>query len=184
MTPRERFIRDFDTFLGNAGIEHFSAVEPAGGLCNPGRKSSAGVPLSIPPEDLWPNIVPTAMVLEWVRGRIGVPVNVTNGYRDLRYNRSVGSSDGGMHPRFNAADFFTRHVSAREIALLLHTEHPQRHALGIGLYRTFVHVDTRGLRIRDLARNSRGRYIDDAGEIRRFKAPARWWGSGVGRWWT
>lgn len=45
-----------------------------------------------------------AALLEQVRGVVGVPLEITSGYRSIPLNRAVGSDDGSAHPHCLAAD--------------------------------------------------------------------------------
>jgi peptidase M15-like protein len=149
-------------FLDAAGIRHFRAYE----LCDVGRgrRLSDGrvVRLKPVPAALWGNILPTLRLLEWLRRETGGrPLHVTSGYRDPAYNWAVGGKTYSLHVAFNAVDFFAGHVEPRELAARL-ARHPEARKLGIGLYRGFVHLDTRG--------------------VLGHRAPARW--GAPDRWWA
>ena len=55
-------------------------------------------------------------VLEPVRAHFGKPVRVNSGFRALRVNRAVGSSDTSQHPRGEAADLEIDGVSNARVA--------------------------------------------------------------------
>jgi len=63
------------------------------------------------PDELLDNARQTAAMLERIRTLLGqmagkpVPMTVTSGYRALRVNRIIGSSDGSAHTRAHAADW-------------------------------------------------------------------------------
>lgn len=165
---RTEYLTDMQALLDAEGIKHFRAAE----LCDVGREKRVTRPggrievvrLQAPPRALWPRIMPTLRVLEWLRSRCGdSPITITSGYRDPDYNAALeGSATGSIHQDFAAVDIVVSGWAPRDVArtLLLH---PMAAQMGIGLYSGWVHVDTRGL----LAR----------------KAPARWSGTGVGQWW-
>lgn len=136
------FEKDFGAFLRGHGIKNFVARE----LCPEGRRSGRAT-LKAPPCELWPNIIPTLLVLEWLREKVGRPVIVNSGYRDPFYNREVGSTDGSQHPRFTATDIRVPAIEPATIADVLET-HPDAATFGIGRYPSFVHIDTRGVRAR------------------------------------
>lgn len=150
---------DLHAFLVGSGIQHFSAAEvaPVGK-----RANGDGPALVMPPSLLWPHIVPTLELLEELRGHVMRPVRVHSGYRDPRYNAAVGGSPKSQHLRFTAIDFSVDGIQPRTLALWLN-DHKRAAKLGIGLYKTFVHVDTRGLL--------------------GVPAPSRWSVPDVGRWW-
>lgn len=145
-----------DEYLRTQGVEHFTAHE----IAPVGRHAGFAI-LKMPPESLWPNIMPTLRVLEELREHFGHPVECLSGYRDPAYNTAVGGERESLHLAFNAVDFRCEPVKERELALWLH-HHPLAKKLGIGCYAAFVHVDTRGTLKR--------------------KAPARWAGDNQ-RWW-
>lgn len=80
-------------------------------------------------------------VLEKVRERFGRPVIVHCGCRCLDKNKSVGSKDTSKHIRGIACDFHIDSVTPLEIAGYLETIMPDFG--GIGVYKTFNHVDIR-----------------------------------------
>jgi hypothetical protein len=133
-------MQQLDALLQANGIRHFSALE----LAKPGRRHESGVVNAPPPRDLWRNIIPTARVLEWLREQVGRPVTVTSGYRSLAYNRAVGSKDGSLHPAFNAADIQVPGMTPQQVHAILE-RHPDARRFGLGLYQSFIHVDTRGV---------------------------------------
>lgn len=141
---RADFLPRLQGFLTAAGVRHFRAYE----LCDVGRarRLSDGreARLKPAPADLWGNALPTLRVLEWLRKEVGSrPVHVVSGYRDPAYNWAVGGKTYSLHVAFNAVDFYVAGVEPRELAVRL-WHHPEARKLGIGLYRGFVHLDTRG----------------------------------------
>lgn len=131
-------------FLDAAGIEHFRAYEVA----DVGRARALGdgrvARLKAPAAELWGNALPTLRVLEWLRAELGgKPVHVTSGYRDPAYNWAVGGSARSLHVACNAFDVQVTGTASLALAERL-SAHPEARRLGIGVYRTFVHVDTRG----------------------------------------
>jgi hypothetical protein len=147
---------DLQAFLRGSGIKHFSARE----ICPVGRKAGP-VTLKLAPPTIWGNILPTLRVLEELRGHFGKPVVVLSGYRSPAYNEAVHGERASLHLSFNAIDFRCGMVTPLVLATWLDA-HPDAAKFGIGLYGSFVHLDTRGMLGRP--------------------APARW--AGDGRiWW-
>lgn len=129
-----------DDFLKSNGINHFSAREIA-----PAGRERNGVKLKFPPRKLWFHIVPTLLILEELRAAFGDrPVFVHSGYRDESYNAAVGGVKFSKHVLFNAIDFSIKKISNKELANWLNN-HIISNRFGIGLYKNFVHFDTRGL---------------------------------------
>ena len=58
-----------------------------------------------PPLDILANLKRTAMLLEQVRTRLGVPVIVSSGYRSAAVNAAVGGQRNSQHLTGCAADF-------------------------------------------------------------------------------
>lgn len=58
-----------------------------------------------PPADVVERLKHTALGLEAVRIRLGVPVVVSSGFRCLTLNRRLGSADTSDHVKGDAADF-------------------------------------------------------------------------------
>lgn len=83
----------------------------------------------------------TLDVLEEVRGHFGKPVLVHSGYRCMKHNKAVGGAVNSQHLYGRAADISIRGVPPTEIAAYLKAMYPSQY--GVGLYKTFVHVDTR-----------------------------------------
>lgn len=57
-----------------------------------------------PPEELVPRLIRTAEMLERIRTTLGVPVNITSGYRGDAVNRAVGGVTSSDHTQGHAAD--------------------------------------------------------------------------------
>lgn len=78
--------------------------------------------------------------LQAMRNHFNVPININSGYRTKKHNASVGGASNSYHTKGMAADiYFGGKVSlleAAKIAELLSFG-------GIGLYGSYIHVDTR-----------------------------------------
>lgn len=107
-------------------------------------RTSKGVRNDTPPVDRWHAILPTVRVLEQVRERFG-PTVIHSAYRSLTYNVAVGGVGDSRHAQNDAIDFSCSGASPEQWALFLRgLRDAGQFAGGIGRYRTFVHVDTRG----------------------------------------
>ena len=134
----ECFERELDAYLDGAGVRYFSARE----LC-PVGKVAGGVELQPVPRELWGHILPTLEILDWLREQVG-PLTVNSAYRDPAYNKAVGGAADSRHVHFNAVDFRSRAKTPKQLAQILEN-HKFAQAFGIGIYKTFVHLDTRGV---------------------------------------
>lgn len=74
-------------------------------------------------------------------GGIRIYCEITSAARCLAYNLRVGSNNASQHPKARAIDFKIRGVAPKTIYDYLNTRYSGRY--GIGLYPTFVHLDTR-----------------------------------------
>lgn len=138
---------DFTAFIEELGLRHFSPEEF---LILGGSHHGSG-PCSgknrFPPRALWPNIANTAQVLDELRARLGKPGVITNAYRAPAYNACIGGAKASLHMQFNAVDFKISGIAPKDVAWALRRmrDDEGRFKGGIGLYNTFVHLDTRGV---------------------------------------
>ena len=142
-------------------VSNFTPTE----ICTIGKMHEDSV-LEMPPPELLQNAILLANgPLSWVRDHMGVaPITVNSWYRSTAYNHAVGGTEHSMHLTCGAADITKAGWTPDRLADALHNQYPEADSLGIGLYKTFVHVDIRGL----IGRT----------------APARWPGDGVeAEWW-
>ena len=78
-------------------------------------------------------------ILQKIRDHFKKPVLINSGYRCSKHNTSVGGSYNSKHVSGMAADIRIKGVQPLEIAKYAESIG----VLGIGLYDSFVHVDTR-----------------------------------------
>lgn len=138
---------DFNAFIKSLGLKNFKPYEF---LIKGHRNSDADSPAfqtnTNPPRELWPNIAPTARVLDLLRGRLDAPIRTLSAYRSPAYNRAIGGARQSQHMRFSAVDFVAQGNSTPlDWAATLRGMRDEGLFLGgIGVYPTFVHIDTRG----------------------------------------
>ena len=119
-------------------IHHFSAGELLA-KTDKGRNT-------IPPIALWCNILPTIQVLDAVRRDLGYPLHINSCFRNPQYNKDIGGATKSMHMKFNAIDFSAKRGSPEEwFAAVINQRSNGMEVGGVGLYDSFVHVDTRTL---------------------------------------
>ena len=83
--------------------------------------------------------------LQIIRDHIGVPMHIISGYRSPSYNRKIGGARRSQHMKARAADIVVKSMEPaelREIIVNLIKEGKIKKG-GVGLYRKFVHYDTR-----------------------------------------
>ncbi len=140
-----------ERFIDNLGLRHFRGSEftPYWSRTNARGRNSC------PPVHLWANIAPTLVVLDEVREKLKASITVTSSYRDPDYNQSVGGETASYHLSFRAIDFQVKGKKPKqawEVADSLrgseffnpYTKRNFSFRGGLGLYPTFVHIDTRG----------------------------------------
>jgi len=106
------------------------------------------------PPDLYPNIFPTMIILDEIREWYGKPIYINSSYRSPEYNHAIGGSSKSLHLEFNAIDFtilfkldlLKIYTHLHNLDLKHHFKHlPRPGCMGLGLYKNFIHLDTRGL---------------------------------------
>lgn len=86
----------------------------------------------------------TVEILQAIRNYFGAPVHVNSGYRTSSYNKKVGGASMSQHVIGTAADISVKGVPPSAVVAYLEEFYPNH---GIGLYTSFVHVDSRGYRV-------------------------------------
>jgi hypothetical protein len=140
----EQYHKEFGALLLANGITNFTPLE-----CAPVGRVVQGttVKLMVPPKFLWANAIKTLRILQEFRTWTGKPITISSGYRDEYYNAAVGGEKNSHHMAFRAFDFKVQGMIPSQVAQLLET-HRDADRIGIGIYRTFTHVDSRGARAR------------------------------------
>lgn len=149
-----KLAKDLEGFIDGLGLRHFKGRELTW-LWS--RRTPKGVSNSPPPMNLWRNIVQTLVVVDEVRERLGVPIQITSAYRSPTYNAAVGGARFSQHLLFNALDVFSKGASPAVLAAAVRELRGTRLRVratgerftfrgGVGVYPRsgFVHVDTRG----------------------------------------
>lgn len=85
-------------------------------------------------------------VLEKIRVHFGKPVTINSGYRTEAKNKAVGGAAYSQHKYGLAADIHIDGVTPKQIASYVETLLPNTG--GIGIYKTFTHIDVRKVRSR------------------------------------
>ncbi len=102
------------------------------------------------PDEVLDNLKMLAVQLEIIRAHFNAPVRINSGYRNLEYNRNIGSKDTSQHVLGTAADIVVSGVSPDDVAdaieFLINSGMLKEG--GVGRYNTFTHYDIRGSRAR------------------------------------
>lgn len=102
----------------------------------------------------------TVSILQAIRDYFGKPVTINSAYRTAAYNASpaVNGAKNSQHVVGTACDIKVKDVPPAAIAAFLEAKYPNH---GIGLYPTFVHVDSRGYK--SYWRNTGGNVVQTFG---------------------
>ena len=82
--------------------------------------------------------------LDELRGLVGKPIYISSGYRCPEHNAYVGGVPNSYHTKGIAADIYVKDMMPKELARIA----GEVGFDGIGLYKSFVHVDVRGYKAR------------------------------------
>src|SRR5690606_31005753 len=86
-------------------------------------------------------------LLQSIRTHYGVPVVMNSAYRNLSYNRRIGSPDGSYHVKGMAADFNVSGVTPKQVRKDIEAgkvKGVDPNKIGLGAYPNFTHIDSRG----------------------------------------
>jgi uncharacterized protein YcbK (DUF882 family) len=85
-------------------------------------------------------------VLQKIRTHFGKSITITSAYRTPPHNKAVGGTAYSQHLYGKAADIKVKDTEPKKVAAYAETLLKNRG--GIGVYKTFVHVDTRSTKAR------------------------------------
>lgn len=85
-------------------------------------------------------------VLQKIRTHFGKPVAITSAYRTPSHNQYVGGATFSQHQYGKAADIQISGISPKKVAAYAETLLPR--SGGIGIYKTFAHIDVRATKSR------------------------------------
>ena len=85
-------------------------------------------------------------ILQKIRTHFGKSVTITSAYRTPGHNKAVGGTAYSQHLYGKACDIKAKGVSPKKVAAYAETLLKNRG--GIGIYSTFVHIDTRSTKAR------------------------------------
>jgi len=145
LEPRKN--ETFERYIDRQGFKYFSGSELATYFNRKIKDPITGevVHNQYPPRFIWPNFVPTLKVIDKLRGVLNCPVRITSSFRSLSYNKAVGGAPRSFHKVFKAADIQADCATPHEVYLILKGWRERGEFKGgLGLYKTFVHIDTRG----------------------------------------
>jgi GH24 family phage-related lysozyme (muramidase) len=139
---------DFANYIQSLGLKYFKPYEFLIMGHQHYNPSSAAFGLNKKPlQKLWPKIGPTARILDHARELLGTPIMTLSVYRSPEYNKKIAGATRSEHMNFTAIDFQVKSNSgpAEWAGVLRQMRQSGLFKGGIGVYRSFVHVDTRGV---------------------------------------
>lgn len=80
--------------------------------------------------------------LQKLRDLIGKPIIIVSGYRCKKHNEYVGGAPNSFHVQGLAADIKVKDMSIDDLEKYVH-QIPEFENGGIGMYKTWIHVDVR-----------------------------------------
>ena len=83
-------------------------------------------------------------ILQDVRDKFG-PIKINSGVRCVEHNKSVGGSENSQHLKGRAADIVPLESDLETVFRFIDENHNNT---GLSLYSSFIHVDSRGRRVR------------------------------------
>ena len=145
-TPRRPVIlpheKDYAAYLDTIDLRYISSHE----ILSPHRRERNGVANVLPPRKFWTDMVPTLEIADELRHRLGVKLSyITSAYRSPAYNAQCpGASPGSYHTKNVALDLVYDCLPKVAMAEAKKMRDEGLFSGGLGLYRTFIHIDTRG----------------------------------------
>jgi uncharacterized protein YcbK (DUF882 family) len=145
---------ELEQFIDSLGLRYFKGAE----FTEYWSRKRNGATNSPPPRELWTNIVKTLVVLDEIRHRLGASITLNSTYRSPAYNRAIAGAGKSLHMEFKAIDFTCDKGKPSDWAKVAKDLRGQAFHLpasaglgtrfvfrgGVGVYPTFVHIDTRG----------------------------------------
>jgi lysozyme len=134
----------FATWFDSQGFKNFSSGEFTSYFNRPLNTT--------PPVSIWANILPTLRIVDQLATQLGTKIKIVSSYRSPSYNSNIKDNQGrqlsaknSFHTRFMALDIQASGVSPSQVYNILKSWRNQgQFRGGLGLYSSFVHIDTRG----------------------------------------
>jgi uncharacterized protein YcbK (DUF882 family) len=134
-------LEDYTAYLEGLNLTYFSPRE----VTSYADRVRNGVRNSLPPRRLWRNIAEPLRIADMAREIAGVPIKITSAYRSEDYNRACGGVKFSQHKENRALDLIPVGITTRKLdSVLRRLRADGEFSGGLGLYNSFVHIDTRG----------------------------------------
>ena len=133
--------KELTQYIDSLGFQYFSGKE----VLNSIWRVRGDVKNTLPPKAKWKNIEQALRVVDQLRGIVGVPITISSSYRSEKYNAACGGAKYSQHKMFKALDIQCKSLLPNVIHnRLTRLRNDGEFEGGLGIYRTFVHIDTRG----------------------------------------
>ncbi len=134
--------KDYAGYLSKLNLNHIKPHE----VLRPHRNVRGGVANELPPKYLWNRMAPTLRVADAIRARLVSRLNYINSaYRSPAYNaKCPGAASRSYHMQNCALDLMFDAGSEAAFAMAKKLRSEGMFKGGIGLYDSFIHIDTRG----------------------------------------
>ena len=133
--------QSYAEFVRGLGLRYIEPWE----ILAPHKKVNKGVQNSLPPRELWEKMAPTLLVADEIRHRLGSPLRTINSaYRSPCYNRTCGGATRSYHMKNQALDLMFDASPAKVARVAKQLRKEGFFKGGVGTYRSFTHIDTRG----------------------------------------
>lgn len=112
-----------------------------------GEFNKANAPMA---DSVKANIITLAKNLQVLRDEIKIPITISSGYRSPEHNARIGGARASRHIVGDAADIKVTGMTPRQVAEVIERliSHGKMLEGGLGIYKTWVHYDTRGKKAR------------------------------------
>lgn len=102
------------------------------------------------PAEVVQNLSTLAVQLQALRDEVKKPITITSGYRSKEHNLKIGGALDSYHVRGMAADIQVSGMTPKQVYDTIEKLIKEGKMMegGLGLYKTWVHYDHRGKRIR------------------------------------
>ena len=102
------------------------------------------------PEDVKKNVIELANNLQVIRNECECPIHINSAYRSKTHNQLIGGVKNSQHTKGTAADLVSRNHTPFELYNIIESliERNKISEGGLGLYKSFVHYDIRGIKAR------------------------------------
>jgi len=132
----------YGAYIDRLNLKYISTTQ----VIAPHLKNRGRIYNSLPPKSYWKKMKKTLKIADMISAELGRgPKDIVSAYRSPRYNRACsGAKSRSMHLQNNALDlvFHASPWTVSRIARALRNK--RKFKGGIGRYRGFTHLDTRG----------------------------------------